>query len=263
MTYVLFLAAVAPPLFLAYVIFKLNTFKQMKVEVCLRLFIYGGLIGIPIIFAEQFTRPILEEFTQSVFLTMLIGVALIEEFFKYLAVKLVVYDKVRFNAPIDGIVYTVMVGLGFALAENVSYVFSANSPEDGMGLAIGRMFTAIPAHALFGVFMGYFLGRAQLDKDDEVRLIILGLLSAILLHATYNSLAVEQPLYFAVILLVVAFFFAIAVIRKAQINSGLVPQDINSDIEPSSEYFSKALDEVEAGVECTPSALVGHNWPIA
>ncbi len=248
-TYFLFLAAVAPPILLAYLVFRLVKFKQLKLEVCLRLFILGGLIVVPTGFAERAIDPILSDFTQSVFLIMLIGVALIEELFKFSVVMFSVYNKDKFDAPIEAIVYVVMVGLGFALAENVMYVFNESSIEEAMGTAIQRMFTAIPMHALCGVFMGYFVGRAQLEKDDQSDLILLGLLSAILLHQTYNYLILEDLLNYAVILLIVACFFAASLISKGQINSGIVLQNDNSDVEPLPEYFSKALDEVKAGLE--------------
>ena len=77
-------------------------------------------------------------------------VALIEEFSKFIFVRGILYNNKNFNEPFDGIVYSVMVGMGFATFENVLYVF-----ENGVGTAILRMFTAVPAHAMFAVLMGY------------------------------------------------------------------------------------------------------------
>ena len=105
-SYFLFLAAAAPPILLAYLVFSLVKFKQLKLEVCLRLFIFGGLIGIPIIFLGLYIIPI-TEVAQSAFLTQLIGVALIEEFFKFSVVMFSVYNKDKFDAPIEAIVYVV------------------------------------------------------------------------------------------------------------------------------------------------------------
>jgi len=58
-------------------------------------------------------------------------VGLGEELLKYLVVVLYAFRKPSFNEPFDGIVYAVMVSLGFAAFENIIYVM-----EGGLGVAI-------------------------------------------------------------------------------------------------------------------------------
>ena len=65
-----------------------------------------------------------------------------EELFKFLALMFVAFPRKNFNEPFDGIVYSVMIGLGFASFENIMYVF-----EGGIGVAFMRTFTAVPMHA--------------------------------------------------------------------------------------------------------------------
>jgi protease PrsW len=89
-------------------------------------------------------------------------VALIEEFSKFIFVRWVLYPNKNFNEPFDGIVYAVTVSLGFAGLENILYVLGDNG---GVETAILRMFTAVPAHASFGVLMGYFLGKAKFEHQ--------------------------------------------------------------------------------------------------
>ncbi|MFY8037326.1 MAG: PrsW family glutamic-type intramembrane protease, partial [Cyclobacteriaceae bacterium] len=72
-------------------------------------------------------------------------VALIEEFSKFIFVYWVLYPNENFNEPYDGIVYSVVVSLGFAGLENILYI-----SHGGVETAILRMFTAVPAHATFG-----------------------------------------------------------------------------------------------------------------
>ena len=90
----------------------------------------------------------------------------------------------EFNEPLDGIVYAVMVSLGFATVENISYVIGAQ--EQGTNVAILRMFSAIPLHAACGVIMGYFVGMAKFNKENYNSLLLKGVLIATLVHAIYN-----------------------------------------------------------------------------
>ncbi|MCE2833580.1 MAG: PrsW family glutamic-type intramembrane protease [Chitinophagaceae bacterium] len=81
-----------------------------------------------------------------------------EEWCKYLMVKKYAFPKPEFDEPFDGIVYAVMVSMGFATLENILYVM-----EHGLATAIIRMFLSVPAHACFAVdpwsARGHFLSR--------------------------------------------------------------------------------------------------------
>ena len=107
-------------------------------------------------------------------------VALVEEFSKFIFVRGVLFRDKNFNEPFDGIVYAVMVGMGFATLENILYVF-----EDGVDTGIVRMFTAVPAHATFAILMGYFLGKAKFKKGKSFYSIY-GLAVATLFHGAYD-----------------------------------------------------------------------------
>jgi protease PrsW len=107
-------------------------------------------------------------------------VALIEEFSKFIFVYWVLYPNKNFNEPYDGIVYSVVVSLGFAGLENILYISNG-----GVETAILRMFTAVPAHASFGVLMGYFLGKAKFEhKKAHYAIYALGV--ATLFHGAYD-----------------------------------------------------------------------------
>jgi len=108
-------------------------------------------------------------------------VALVEEASKFLFIRGVLYRNDNFNEPFDGIIYSVMVGMGFALTENIIYVFNG----DG-GTALVRMFTAVPAHALFAVIMGYFLGEAKLEHKHTLLYSLGGLFFATIGHGIYD-----------------------------------------------------------------------------
>lgn len=72
-----------------------------------------------------------------------------EELLKFLVVMLIIYPNKNFDEPFDGIVYSVFVGMGFATAENLTFVLQGTA-----SLAIMRMLSAVPAHFVFAVIMG-------------------------------------------------------------------------------------------------------------
>ena len=225
MTYLLFIFAVTPPLFLAYLIYKLDKYEKEPIGVCLRVFFYGCLTVIPVIIIE----PIVIAFINSLFFQIFLGVALVEEYFKFLVVKNYAYKRESFNEPFDGIVYAVVASLGFALVENIGYVFGS-AEEEQLFTAIARMFTAIPLHALAGVLMGYFLGKAKFDKINEKILIVKGLLSAIILHTAYDYFLLQDNsnlVIFAFVSLVVAFYIAKKSIKESRSRSPFKPNDTN------------------------------------
>jgi RsiW-degrading membrane proteinase PrsW (M82 family) len=117
--------------------------------------------------------------TQQFFKAFLI-VAVIEEFSKYIIVRYFAQPNKEFNEPFDGIMYAVMVSMGFAATENIMYVF-----EGGYQVAILRAFTAVPAHATFAVLMGYFMGKAKFAKNRS-KYNLLGLFLAVLFHGAYD-----------------------------------------------------------------------------
>jgi len=104
-----------------------------------------------------------------------------EELFKFLALYMLVWKSPSFNEKFDGIVYAVFVSLGFAGVENVLYVI-----DGGMQTALTRALTAVPAHAIFGITMGYYLGIARIYEEMKGRYLGMALLVPIVLHGIYD-----------------------------------------------------------------------------
>lgn len=143
------------------------------------------VITVPIIFAEQmmsfFSSTLFYGQIGNAFANAFLVAALCEEAFKLLAVYILIWKNPNFNERFDGIVYAVFVSLGFALVENILYVFS-----NGMSTGIARAFTAVPAHAMFGIMMGYYLGLSRFSAKKRVRYFILAFLIPFFLHGLYD-----------------------------------------------------------------------------
>jgi len=106
--------------------------------------------------------------------------AIPEEIFKYLVLVFFCLRLPEFDEPMDGIVYGVAVSLGFATFENILYVM-----DGGIGVALMRALTAVPAHALTGAIMGYYIGFSLLTTK-KTRYFILALAVPVLLHGAYD-----------------------------------------------------------------------------
>ncbi|MBK9105284.1 MAG: PrsW family intramembrane metalloprotease [Saprospiraceae bacterium] len=108
-------------------------------------------------------------------------VGLLGEGFKFLFLRGITFYYKSFNQPFDGIVYSIMMGMGYAAAENILYVINGD-----LDTTILRITTAAPANAVFAVIMGYFLGEAKLTKSKMFLYSLLALLLAAFAHGYYD-----------------------------------------------------------------------------
>ena len=164
MNYILLLAlALAPGISIAFYIYFSDKHEPEPISLLIKSFLMGVLsvfVTLAITIPLNMVVTIHEDSIGEQAIHAFIIVALVEEFSKFIFVRGILYRNKNFNEPFDGIVYSVMVGMGFATTENLYYVLNY-----GEATAILRMFTAVPAHALFAVLMGYFLGKAKFDRN--------------------------------------------------------------------------------------------------
>jgi len=180
---ILLALALAPGVAIGLYIYLKDHHEREPIGLLIRAFLFGGLstlitlaVSIPL---SEFI-PINETDLSEQAIHAFLIVALVEEFSKFIFVRGIFYRNENFNEPFDGIVYSVMVSMGFATLENVLYVWSG-----GVGTAILRMFTAVPAHACFGILMGYFLGKEKFEHRKP-HYAIYALLVATLFHGMYD-----------------------------------------------------------------------------
>jgi len=133
-----------------------------------------------------------------------IQIAPVEEGAKMAMVFALVWKNRNFNEENDGIVYAAASAIGFALFENLFYVFS-----NGAATGFGRAFTSIPLHAFCGVVMGCYIGRARFAANAKAagRLIRTGFIFAVSIHGLFDTFALSgTPAFFLIFPLVIALF---------------------------------------------------------
>jgi len=181
----LLISALAPVFVLIIYIYVKDKYEKESKRILAYTFVLGAIVSIAITtilytFFDLFL-PLPNHFSVwQQFVKAFFVVAAIEEFSKYIIVRYYNQPRKWFNEPFDGIIYAVMVSMGFAAFENILYV-----SQGGLEVALLRAFTAIPAHATFGVIMGYYMGKAKFSKN-KMKWNLIGLMAAILFHGTYD-----------------------------------------------------------------------------
>jgi len=172
--------AIIPVVLLLSFIYKKDT-KSEPMSMVVKIFFLGVFSCIPTIIVELFLGNMFstDEFSSLVrlFINVFIGVALVEEFFKWIIVKLVAYNNSNHDETYDAIVYSVFASLGFAC---------------------------------FGVIMGYFFSKAKQSthngSNNEGMYLLLSLVIPTLVHTVYDFLVFSK----VELLTLVWFVFVIA-----------------------------------------------------
>ena len=173
--------AIAPGIAICLFIFHRDAYnREPKLNLFVSFFL-GAVIVLPVAYTELYFNQFPDQTISGVAISAFLVVALTEELGKFIILRFYAYPKKSFDEPLDGIVYGVMIGMGFATLENILYV-----QKFGIQTGFLRMFLSVPAHAGFGVLMGYHAGKAKFDKLNKNRLLLLGLLWAVLFHGIYD-----------------------------------------------------------------------------
>jgi protease PrsW len=185
MVYLKYLSFVLPPL-IAILIFIFLKYKYGRWPDALlfRTFLWG-VFSIVLVLSVQVIASALDldklNNIRRILFYALVIMAFFSELGKFIILKGFVYPKKEFKTPVDGIIYTVMISMGFATMNNILYFI--NIPDLSVNAVNGL--TAGPANVIFGVMMGFFIGLGKLRK---IRLIdsMTGLSAAVFFHALYD-----------------------------------------------------------------------------
>lgn len=140
-------------------------------------------------------------------LTAVLSAPFVEELTKGAALLLLfVWKRDEFDNVTDGIVYATMVGLGFAMTENVQYYGRAVAEGSGGAMAVFFMRGVMGpfAHPLFTSMTGIGLGAARESDKTWVKWVAppAGIGMAMLLHGLWNLSASYGLAFFAAYFLI-------------------------------------------------------------
>jgi RsiW-degrading membrane proteinase PrsW (M82 family) len=177
--------AVAPAIAICLFVFTLRKYGRGSFWYLALAFLLGMRATLPALRLEELavdprTHPWQHSILYFARFAFLV-IALSEEGCKFLVLRIYAYPRRWFRGPFDGIVYSVMIGMGFATVENIEYV-----RQFGLEAGVSRFFLAVPAHASFAVLMGYPAGKAKSDRRHAFWLLLQGLVVAVLFHGSFD-----------------------------------------------------------------------------
>lgn len=220
--YILLLVlAVIPGLLISYYIIRLDKYDREPRLHLLLNFVAGMVVTFPVLVVERAAARAGWDQPDHVGATIafaFIAVALVEEGAKLLILLIYPYSLRKFNEPMDGIVYSVMIGMGFATLENILYAGSY-----GFQTILVRALTAVPAHGAFSIILGYFVGQAKFQPGKQAHLIAKGFLLTVLLHGAYDFFILQSLfnwlIILAIVVLAASVYYARTMVMHHQVHS--------------------------------------------
>lgn len=215
-TIILIIISILPVIGLAYYIYD-KDFEKESSSLLFKLIIGGILIVIPAASIELLAGSLFPDtyfMTQTQFLVyILIDIAFVEEIFKWFMVYIFSYNNREFDYMYDAIVYSSFVSLGFASVENMLYVISSS-----MHIGLLRALISVPAHASFGIIMGFFIAYAKKCdiKGKDLKAAIYLMCSIIvpsMAHGIYDyCLFIGNDFYITIFKVFIILLFAVSLI---------------------------------------------------
>jgi protease PrsW len=116
------------------------------------------------------------------------GIGLLEEGAKLVPFLMLAKWLTHFDERADGIIYSGLVAVGFAIYENVFYLEFASDVEN-----VARAITGPLVHIVFASLWGYPIGVAILERKPLLGPLVLGLAAAALVHGAYDFIVLGLP----------------------------------------------------------------------
>ena len=212
--------AVIPGILIIIYVYRKDKVEKEPAGLIVRLLALGAVSCIVAGFAESFASAFLPSFPAGTLEYALVNsfalAAFWEELLKYLALRIGSWRSPHFNYRFDGVVYGVSSAVGFAIVENVMYVY-----EYGYQTALVRAFTAVPLHAFCGVAMGVFYAMAKKEsiqgRSSGFGYTLLALIVPMMIHGVYDTMAfmrTEASTIGLLAFIVIMYIVAIVTIRK-------------------------------------------------
>lgn len=181
---VFLISSITPVIIFMFLIYNKDSIKE-PVGLLMKCF-FGGFLTIIIdLIIVKLISPVGDGFNSAFgksFFDAFFQAGFPEELSKLIILYWIVWKHKDFDQHFDGIIYAVFVSMGFALVENLIYVY-----KGGLSVALMRAVLAVPGHGFFGVAMGYYFSLAKFHHGPKkIEFIIKCLLVPAILHGLYD-----------------------------------------------------------------------------
>lgn len=193
------LAAIIPALVYIYLIYYVDRYEKEPLWLLTAAFLWGavpaiiGALLFNVVLGAPFYMVLGQETGDAAVATFV--APLVEESVKGLALLLILFLwRDQIDTLLDGIIYGAMVGIGFAMVENVFYFvdeFQASGVEGWQTLVILRAVLFGLNHSLFTSMTGMGVAVAKLNPRSGWRWAapVLGWSAAVFIHFLHNTFA--------------------------------------------------------------------------
>ena len=187
---VLFIVAALPALLLLGFIYYRDRKEKPPVKLMILLLATGAATTVPAAIVEFIGQAFVMGDSDDLGLRLLIFcffvIAIAEELGKYLVTICITWKSKEMQHSYDGVIYAVCSSLGFAILENVLYVY-----QGGLLTGIMGAFTAIPLHCTVGVVMGALYAKAREeayagDRGGMIGYMAWAYLVPVCIHGAYD-----------------------------------------------------------------------------
>ncbi|WP_379162281.1 glutamic-type intramembrane protease PrsW [Paenibacillus sp. sgz5001063] len=206
-------SAVAPGLALLTFFYLKDKYDQEPLLIVLKVFLLGLLIVFPIMIIQ---RGLVLGLDGGPYVDSFLISSGVEEGLKWFVLYHMIYNHTEFDEPYDGILYAVAISLGFATLENVMYAWYSHA---SIGSMFMRALLPVSGHAMFGVIMGYHMGRAKFSGGVKTKgILIMSLLLPWLWHGIYDFILTTMTntwIWFIVPLMAVLWYGGMGKVARA------------------------------------------------
>lgn len=210
-------SAVAPGLALLTFFYLKDKYDQEPLLIVLKVFLLGLLIVFPIMIIQ---RGLVLGLDGGPYVDAFLISSGVEECLKWFVLYHMIYNHTEFDEPYDGILYAVAISLGFATLENVMYAWYSHA---SIGSMFMRALLPVSGHAMFGVIMGYHMGRAKFSGGVKTKgILIMSLLLPWLWHGIYDFILTTMTntwIWFIVPLMAVLWYGGMGKVARANSRS--------------------------------------------
>lgn len=153
-------------------------------------YFFGIVAAIPMILAVYLVKTYWLEHAASIRRILFFGFVLIgflSEFFKFLFLRYKFAASENFTKPFDGILYSILISMGFATVANVFFYFEWDYTQQ-----LATVLYTLPfANILIAIILGFFVGMGKFRVTTVVDSLT-GLVAAIFFQGFYNFCLLSQ-----------------------------------------------------------------------
>lgn len=213
LTVILLAVSATLPAFVWLVFFLKEDIHPEPKKLLFRAFGFGILFTVPALIVQIFFKDAVGSDNLIVYF---LGLAFIEEVFKFFAARSAVRGNPSFDEPIDAMIYMITAAAGFATIENILIVIdtiqtNSVSSYPALNVILLRFVGATLLHILASAIVGYHWAKVHALKTHHAPLVS-GIIIASFIHLVFNYLVAgfgSVNLVFSSILLLTAAFFVL------------------------------------------------------